>query len=545
MRTVQKENVFPIKIIKTEKTENAARLLTTRATQVIMTEDAVTKISRGGYVILDFGKEIYGGIRVLTKNVAEGAEFHIRLGESVAEACANVGEHGACNAHSVRDNFYPAVLWTDIRTCDAGFRFVRIDLENGDFVEIKSVFAEAELCPYERRGYFKSSDERLNEIAETAAYTAELCIRNGYMWDGIKRDRTVWIGDLHPEMLTVLQLYGNIREIENSLSCIGYYLPHAWVNKIPAYSAWWIICLADYALYGGRKEFVRENLHFVKEILGDFGKIIKENGEISYADNELCLWQDNEYFFDWQTNYTKDSKTGWLALLAVAFGKAKELLKDFGEDGFAARELMQRLSKNKAVPSEYKQVEAFGLLSGRRTAEEVKDKLVKNGGEGLSGFLGYYILTAATEAGNGEKVLDMLKEYYGGMLDMGATALWEDFNVEWLKDKPQPIDELPTGGVKNIHRDYGDFCYKGLRHSLCHGWTSGVYAYLARTVLGVKPAGEGFKKVTIKPNLAGLSFAEGKIPTPYGEIFVSHRNENGKIVSEIDLPEGVEIEEDK
>ena len=123
---------------------------------------------------------------------------------------------------------------------------------------------------------------------------------------------------------------------------------------------------------------------------------------------------------------------------------------------------------------------------------------------------------------------------------MGATTLWEDFDVDWLKDNPQTLTDLPSDDKKNIHRDYGKYCYKGLRHSLCHGWTSGIYAFLIRTVLGVKPVGNGFEKVEIKPNLLGLKHAEGKIPTPYGDIFVSHRLENGEIISDIVLPEGVE-----
>lgn len=538
-KTIRKEQIFPISIIKFEGVQNVESILRTRETQVIMIDDEVASFGRCGYVILDFGKEIYGAVRILSKNVSSDATLRVRLGESVAEVCAVLGENGACNAHSIRDCRYPASQWTDLRTCDTGFRFVRIDLENGDFAEIKSVFTEAELCPYERRGYFKSNDETLNKIAETAAYTAELCVRNDYVWDGIKRDRTVWIGDLHPEMLTLIQLFGNIKEIENSLDCIKNFLPNAWVNKIPAYSAWWIICLADYANYGGREEFVKGRLSFVKEILNDFERIVRKDGEVFYDDNKLELWAGNEYFFDWQTNNVADSKIGWLALVSIAFKRAESLLKRYGEDCSLATELVERVSKNRAEKSVYKQVEALGFLAGRRSAEQVKSGLVKNGGEGISGFLGYYILTAAAETGNESAVIEMIKEYYGGMIEKGATTLWEDFDVDWLKDNPQSLEEVPKIGVKNIHRDYGKFCYKGLRHSLCHGWTSGVYAFLIRTVLGVKPAGDGFGKVEIKPNLLGLERAEGKVPTPYGDIFVSHHTENGKIVSEVVLPEGV------
>ena len=75
------------------------------------------------------------------------------------------------------------------------------------------------------------------------------------------------------------------------------------------------------------------------------------------------------------------------------------------------------------------------------------------------------------------KAVAMMKEYYGGMLDKGATSFWEDFNIEWIKDSGR-IDIFPDQGEKDIHGDFGDYCYKGFRHSLCHGWSAGVLTFI-------------------------------------------------------------------
>ena len=48
-------------------------------------------------------------------------------------------------------------------------------------------------------GSFRSSDPRLDSIWMTGAYTVHLCMQE-YLWDGIKRDRAVWLGDMHPEV---------------------------------------------------------------------------------------------------------------------------------------------------------------------------------------------------------------------------------------------------------------------------------------------------------------------------------------------------------
>ena len=38
------------------------------------------------------------------------------------------------------------------------------------------------------------------------------------------------------------------------------------------------------------------------------------------------------------------------------------------------------------------------------------------------------------------------------------------------------IDELVPPGKKDLHGDFGAYCYVGFRHSLCHGWASGPTA---------------------------------------------------------------------
>ena len=64
---------------------------------------------------------------------------------------------------------------------------------------------------------------------------------------------------------------------------------------------------------------------------------------------------------------------------------------------------------------------------------------------------------------------------------------------------------------------------------------------MSRYVLGVKILEPGCKKIEIKPQLGNLEFAKGTFPTPYGNIEIEHKNENGKIVSNIKAPSEIEI----
>ena len=106
-----------------------------------------------------------------------------------------------------------------------------------------------------------------------------------------------------------------------------------------------------------------------------------------------------------------------------------------------------------------------------------------------------------------------------------------------------PIDEIVPEGKKDIHGDFGAYCYKGFRHSLCHGWSSGPATFLLRCVLGVKPLEPGFARVCVRPQLGGLRYAKGAVPTPRGLLRVEAEHQPGGSVNvKIDAPEGVAVE---
>ena len=41
-----------------------------------------------------------------------------------------------------------------------------------------------------------------------------------YLWDGNKRDRLVWLGDMHPEVMTVNTVFGYNEVVPKSLDLI-------------------------------------------------------------------------------------------------------------------------------------------------------------------------------------------------------------------------------------------------------------------------------------------------------------------------------------
>lgn len=194
------------------------------------------------------------------------------------------------------------------------------------------------------------------------------------------------------------------------------------------------------------------------------------------------------------------------------------------------------LLKRKFADCSNKQISALYALCGGADCRAVSKELLCGGAKGLSTFLGGYVLECLAKGGCGRQALAIMKEYWGTMLKCGATTFWEDFDIDWINDKTVGIDKFVPDGMSDIHGDFGKFCFKGFRHSLCHGWASGSVSLLSRTVSGVTLLEPGFKKVRISPDDCGLEYAKTKYPTPYGVIEVEI--EKGK--TNIKVPHGIE-----
>ncbi len=497
------------------------------------------RLSGGASFVLDFGKEIQGGIR-LVSNASQGGKpstVRIRFGESVSEAMSEINESsGATNDHAMRDFMLQVPQMGCVEAGNSGFRFVRIDLPAGGALELKEV--QALFCyrdiPY--RGSFRCSDKRLDSIWMTGAYTVHLNMQE-YLWDGIKRDRLVWIGDMHPEVMTINTVFGYNDIVPKSLDLVRDITPlPSWMNGISSYSLWWLLIQRDWYRYQGDLTYLEEQREYLTGLLKHlFTRITPEGRE------QL----DGMRFLDWPSSTNPAGiDAGLQALMVMAMEAGSELCRVLQDVPLSEQceSYATLLRKQVPSPNGSKQGAALMALAGLMDAEQAdREVLSVNGAHGFSTFYGYYMLCAMAEAGNYEGAMDIIRTYWGAMLDLGATTFWEDFNIDWLPNASR-IDELVPAGKKDIHGDFGDYCYRKFRHSLAHGWASGPTSWLSRYVLGVEPMEAGCKKVRIIPHLGDLSWAEGHFPTPQGDIFIRHeRREDGTIHSVIKAPRGVKV----
>jgi len=490
-------------------------------------------------ILLDFGKEIHGGIQVVAGMHSENRPIRVKitLGESVSEAMSEVDRSTATNDHAIRE-FEILVPWLGvIEIGNSGFRFVKIELlDQKRELKLKEVRAIAVQRDIPWLGSFKSNDERLNQIWQTGAYTVYLNMQN-FLWDGIKRDRLVWVGDMHPEVMTMLSVFGYNEVVPKSLDLIRDItkLP-AYMNGISSYSMWWVLIQHQWYMNNGDIKYLQKNKDYIYATLDLLEKKIGEDGKENL---------NGMRFLDWPTSPNKEAiHAGLQSMMIMTFDvgeKIASILKD-KEKAVQYTQTIQLLKKHIPDANGNKSGSALLALSGLEDAKTINKKtLAVNPTDSISSFYGYYVLQARAMAGDYDGAIDVIRKYWGGMIDLGATTFWEDFDMKWLENAGR-IDEITPAGKVDVHAQYGSYCYKGLRNSFCHGWASGPTAWLSQHVLGVTVVEAGCRKVKIEPYLGDLKWVEGTYPTPLGIISVRHEKQlDGTIKSTIKAPKGIKI----
>lgn len=533
--------LFPKRIVKTVGcVTDADVLLTERAPIVSLSETMTAKLSKTGeenpYIVLDFGYETHGSARLVVERISNGkkqVKMRLSFGESVSEALSHLGDKGACNDHSARDFEVTVPLLSNVDYGCTGFRFLCVELLEECTVKFRSIVAVSKTANVEKKGYIRTDDEYFNKVLDTAIYTCYLNMQQGVIWDGIKRDRLVWAGDLNSEILTLGYFYGPVEHIRNSLDFLRDGTPeHGWMNNIPSYSVWWVLGHLNHYLFSGDGEYLSQNMDRINSIMKDVDICVNAEGGADFE--RIGVRAHMPYYLDWPTRDTADAEVGTMLLIYMVSKCAIEMKLE-GFDVEIAESLMKKTARYLTSPCLMKQTLALQALCGGGDAS-VLARLEEGGAKGFSTFMSYFLFKGLSLAGS-QSAKKIANEYYGGMLSRGATTFWEDFDIDWLEGSGR-IDEEPREGELDLHADFGKYCYLGRRHSFCHGWACGVVAWAVEDLLGLKILEPGYRKVSISPNLSELRSIDAQIPTPHGMISISSKRGEAPVIS---LPDGVEL----
>ena len=472
-------------------------------------------------MLYDFGCETFGYI--ILEQVSGAGRIYVYYGESREEAM----DKAFCETLDYVD---VAATSNDeqsanYRLSSKAFRYVYIETTGS--VQISNVCMDFEFAEstIQERGTFECDDELINRIWKVSAYTLDLTTREFFM-DGIKRDRWVWSGDaIQSYQMNYYHRFDSecvkrtIRQLRGKDPVTSH------INTIMDYTFYWFKSIEDYYLYTGDKCFIRE---IYPKMLTLMDYCLGRTNEDGMAEGQPDDW----IFVDW-VDFPMH-KRGTLCFEQLLFCKALEslaLCAELCEDKVSAKkygdmsvELLQKTRKmfwsekyhafthsiEKGIPNEMitKFPNMFAIIFGYTNPQETiaiseHVMLSKDIEKITTPYMRYYELESLCMIGLQEKVLDEIRGYWGGMLEEGATTFWEKFIPE----------ENGTQHLAMYGRPYGK--------SLCHAWGASPLYLIGRYFLGVCPTKPGYKEFEIHPELGGLQWMKGVVPTPNGEIQVS------------------------
>lgn len=463
-------------------------------------------------VVVDFGQETFGFVQL--KNLRGSGKVALYYGESLEEALSP----DSCETFDI---FNINNSTGDFTSGHArALRFVNI-VHDGtlSFDDVSLLY---EYLPLTRRGSFKSSDEEINKIWDVSARTLELNTREFFL-DGIKRDRWVWAGDAVQSYLMNFYLFFDNETVKRTTWALRGADPvEAHINTILDYSLYWFTGIYDYYQYTGDDVFLKSIYPRMVSLMDFVLKRRNKNGMLEGLPGDWV-------FLDWAPM----TKEGELSVMQILFARSLEamaicasLLKD--EKGAAtynglAVELKKKIMEvfwdpnqqvfihsrkdgqvNKQV-TRYANMFAmmFGYLDSAKV-EAVKNNVLMNEQvqKITTPYMRFYELAALAEIGQQAYVTKEVKEYWGGMLREGATSFWEYY------------DPAERGATR--YAMYG----RPFGKSLCHAWGASPLYLFGKYYLGVKPVQPGYAEYIVEPNLGGLQWIEGKVPTPQGDISI-------------------------
>ncbi|MEK0316768.1 alpha-L-rhamnosidase-related protein [Cohnella sp. 56] len=467
--------------------------------------------------LLDFGRETFGYLRF---HHLEGAgRVRIYYGESRAEAlspdaCYSLDrfEAGAA-ARQAEDGIYTLA--------DAkAFRYAWIHADPG--VRWDRVSMLYEYVPATNRGAFACSDPKLGEIYETSLYTLHLNTREFFL-DGIKRDRWVWSGDAYQAFLMNYYSFFDLDVTRRTLIALRGKDPLVMhFNTILDYSLYWFVSLYDYYLYTGDVAFVRQYYDRAVSLM-DFC-LAQRNAE-GLIEGRPQDW----VFIDW-ADLENDGAVSTIQIIAArsleamsafaaamedevasaAYGALAEDIKErtlrlFWDD--EAGGLLHRRVNGVTQPALTKHASmfamGFGYLNPDRQARVIRDVMLGSGVPRIrTPYMRFHELAALCESGQHERVLEEVRAYWGGMLDLGATTFWEAFDPTLADGAHYDMYGIPFG------------------KSLCHAWGAGPIYLFGKYFLGVRPLSPGCASFVVEPHLGGLDWMKGAVPLSGGEVEV-------------------------
>lgn len=396
--------------------------------------------------------------------------------------------------------------------------------------DVKNVHGIYQVYPSTYIGEFQCSDKLLDRIWEMCAYTTHAVMaqpvgnnpkpKAELQTLGLDRtDRNPWAGDSRVIQNDVSYVFGDYdllkKTDENLLKTGTRPIPN--LQSIPPYTLDWGLALISYFNDSG-------DTTYLKQRFDDLIAIVKK-----YEGGIPKGWM----FFDWDHRIDPKSKNPHIIAQrdAAFIGKyvqfcnrvawAANILHKHNKEkwlrNIANNESKNWISKHPHWDKNYEVHVLTNMILGGvlkendyiKAYEHVFSDRLKRCTN--TPYFGIYVLQALAKMNHFNAAVQMLRDYWGTMIEAGATTTWE----EWYPTDKVPVNAQPP--------QYGPpQTWGGL--SLLQGACAGPARWLIGNIAGIRPSKPGFKRVMLFPHLTNLQWVRSAAATPEGAVRIYCRN---------------------
>jgi hypothetical protein len=518
-----------------------------RSQQIHLVEQAPVAISKiaPGVFLVDFGRVAFGNLSLGPVSSATSEAVTVRFGEALKDGRVDTHPPGSVRYSEVkvrldraaavmvappvnaRNTKAPAVLTPASWGVLTPFRWVEVEgwpseLE-ADQIRRRAAFDSTWV---DDAATFQSSDPMLDKVWDLCHYSIKATTFAGIFVDG-DRERLAYEADAY---LTQLGYYAGDADPQMPRATFDRLIkfptwPSEWAPHMVfmAYADW--MQTGDTGWLAAHYEELKTKL--LDERVGPGGLIMSTPELIRHGDN--VDWPMNErdgYVFtsvNTVVNAFHLRALEEMSELAEALGKKEEAAAFREQERTAQTSFQEKLFDparglyRDGVGTEHASWHAnlfplaFGLVPADRRPQ-IAQWLV---GRGMAGsvYAAQYLLEGLFENGEDTAAVALMTapgdRSWKHMVDSGTTITWEAWDQKY---KP--------------NQDWN------------HAWGAAPANLLPRFVLGAQPLTPGWSRALIQPHPGSLTWAQGRMPTPRGELAVSWKREKNFTLT-LALPAGM------
>ena len=424
------------------------------------------------------------------------------------------------------------------------FRYIQLIIKTGgEPLDLISLQSEYSGYPYPEMGTFESDNNKLDEIFEMGLRTLRMCSGETY-YDTPFYEQLSYGGDNRPIAAIslynstddrlfreVMRLYPQSANTETGLFKSAY--PSRFTFDQGTWSMAWVQSLYDYYYFRGDKEFVRQFIDDIENVLGFYHRHLDES-------NGMIGTVKNRNFMDWsihQGNIPRANEQREIthsAMLTLYYAHTLDC---------AAKLYIQLGESEKA--KKWEEVSAL-LKSGvyeqcwDNEAQLLKDRPHQKVFSQHTNIMA--ILCDAIPPADQAKHLQHILAYQE--FDEMASSYFSFFLFKAMRKTGLEDLFLENLGfwytfIERGHTTTGETGFASHDRSDCHAWSAHPSYFLLAIVCGIQPVDIGFENVKITPHLGELKQVTASMPHPKGRIAVSYKVVRRKLKAQITLPEGM------